>query len=126
MPSIVNWSIDAAVGGGPAMAVANSFLAEAYSVVEVVVDGADAATEPFQAGTIDEVTLMLITSSHYDADDLSFTLNGIEVALDQPQLYLGAGMLSRFGAGADVSEITVTNDLADQVTVTVLIGRAAS
>lgn len=124
MPSIVNWSVKAAIGGGPALSAVNSFLAEAYAVIEVAVDSNDSETEPFQAGTVDQMSLMLVTSNRYDVDDLSFSLGGETVALDQPQLYAGTGMLSRFGA--DVSEITVTNDLTDPVTVTVLVGRAAS
>lgn len=124
MPSIVNWSVDVAVGGGPAFAASNSFLAEAYSVVEVAAGAGESTTEPFQAGTIDQLSVLLITSNRYASADLSITLGGETLTLDQPQLYTGAGMLSRFAA--DVSEITVTNDLADPVTVTVLVGRATS
>lgn len=124
MPSILNWSVNAQVGGGPSVSVANSFLAEAYAVIEVAVDGASNATEAFQAAPTDELDFMFITASQYDPDDLEFVLGGETVALDQPQLYVGAGMLSRFGS--DMSDITVNNALADPVTVSVLVGRAAS
>ena len=123
MPSTVQWSIDVAVGGGPSLAATSSFLADAYAVVEVVAPATGSATEPFQAGTIAELSLVMIAASHYDPEDLTFTLGGETVALDGPQLYVGAGMLGRFGA--DVAEITVDNDLEVDVTVTVLVGRRA-
>ncbi len=124
MPSVVNWSIEASIGGGPDLSLSNSFLAEAYSLVEVTVQGGDSATEPFEAAPTADVSLLLISATHYAPTDLTVTLGGVDMALDQPQMHVGAGMLSRFGA--DISEVTVTNDLADPVTVRLLVGRAAS
>lgn len=124
MPSIVNWSVEVDVGGGPSVSAASSFLAEAYAVVEITADGGNSVTEAFQAAPVGELEFIFITATRYADADLEFVLGGETVALDQPQLYSGAGMLSRFAA--DVSDITVNNDLADSVTVSVLVGRAAS
>lgn len=122
-PSIVRWSSAAQVQGGPAQSTSSSFLADAYSVVEVIATAGGDTTEAFQAGSIADLSLVMIRSSEYHPTDLTYTLGGQEVALDLPQLFVGAGMLSRF---ADpLSEITVTNNLADDVRVTVLVARSA-
>lgn len=123
MPSTVQWSIGVRVGEGPTEASASSFLADAYALVEIVAPASGSATESFQAGTIADLSLMSVSASQYDDTDLTFTLGGETVVLDQPQLYVGAGMLGRFGA--DVAEITVDNGLADDVTVAVLVARRA-
>lgn len=122
--STVNWSIELAIGGGPSIKATSSLLAEAYSVVEVAVDGGADATEPFAAADASDLDFIFIASTHYDANDLEYTLGGQTIALDEPQLFAGSGMLSRFAD--NVTEINVDNQLADKVTVTVLVGRAES
>lgn len=124
MPSVVNWSIETSIGGGPALTVSNSFLAEAYSVVEVTADGGGGSeTEPFEAADSTDIALLFISATNYDPADVRVTLGGVTLNLDQPQLHVGAGMLSRFAT--DISDVTVDNDLADPVTVTLIVGRAA-
>jgi hypothetical protein len=119
---IVNWSVSMAIGGGPSVKATSALTAEAYSVIEVAVDGGAAVAEPFSATDASDLDFILITSTHYDENDLEYTLGGETIALDEPQLFAGSGMLSRFAD--DVTEINVDNSLADRVTVTVLVGRA--
>lgn len=121
MPSMMNTAVGVTVAGGPSYSVVHSLLAGGYSVLEVQADAGDSASFPFQPGTVDGIGLMLITSSRYDPDDLTYELAGETIALDGPQLFTGAGMLSRFGADPDT--ITVNNDLTEPVRVTVLVGR---
>ena len=119
MPSTVHWSIEVAVVGGPVLEASSSFLADAYAVHEVVAAAGEAATEPFVAAPVDDVGVLMITASQYHATDLTYTLGGETVVLDEPQLFIGAGQLGRFGA--DLSEITVDNGLGDDVTVMAIV-----
>jgi hypothetical protein len=119
MPSTVQWSIEVAVAGGPVVEASSSFHADAYAVHEVTAAAGGSATEPFVAAPVDDVDVLMITASQYHPSDLTYTLGGEVVVLDQPQLYVGAGQLGRFGA--DLSEITVDNGLGDDVTVMAIV-----
>lgn len=123
MPSTVHWAIEVNVDGGPASSISSSFLADGYSVAEVATPAGDSVTTTFEAAPVGDVDLVLIVASQYHPTDLTYTLGGATVALDAPQLFVGAGQLGRFGA--DLSDITVDNDLGDDVTVTALAVRRA-
>ena len=123
MPAQMQWSIEVKVGGGPELTLSNSFVPAAYSVVEFEVDGGESETVPVQPGAREDVQLLLISASRYADADLEYELGGETIALDAPQLFTGGGMLGFFSS--DPKEITVNNDLADPVTVTILVGRTA-
>jgi hypothetical protein len=123
MSSMVGVSVDLSLQGGPDFSAVRSVLSTGYSVLEVKVDAGDTETVPFHAGSIADIALILITSSRYSTEDLSYQLSGETIALDAAQLFSGGGMLSRFGSDPD--EITVTNGLDIPVAVTALVVRAA-
>lgn len=123
MPSMVGVSVDLSLPRGPDLSAVRSVLSSGYSILEVKVDAGDTETVPFHAGSVADIALILITSSRYSAEDLSYELGGETIALDAAQLFSGVGMLSRFGS--DPAEIMVTNGLDAPVAVTALVVRAA-
>lgn len=97
------------------------------------VGGIDRVSETIGAGEslemavhpadLDDLRLLVVSSTAYGAD-LTYRVGDstVDIALDQPHVFHGAGMASLLPTNPDT--ITVTNGLAVDVTVDVLVARS--
>lgn len=129
MPDVIRWSAEVTVPDGPTVSMTSSFVAAGHDVTEATAAADNTAVPiPIAPGTWDEVALIAITATRYDAA-VTYDLGEVTgVALDGPQLFVGAGMLSVLhDPDADppvvVADLNVTNNSDDPVTVTVVVGR---
>jgi hypothetical protein len=132
MPEIIDISVSARIQNGPAMAFATSMELNAYDKIEVsipgtVSGGGSAGNETVQLIPVatNEVKCLVIQATQYGVD-LSYEVNGAGTAivLDSPQCFIGEGAVSSL-AGAPPSTLVFTNNLADDVDITILVGRSA-
>jgi hypothetical protein len=129
MPETIRMSMSVQVDGGPSLAASPSILVDIYDKISIVVPPEDApatgVTVKLQPDVTANVDVVAITSSHYAATNLTYDLGGeIDIALDGPQLFAGAGMLGLFSAALE--DMTIKNSIDTDVTVSVLVGRTAS
>jgi hypothetical protein len=78
---------------------------------------------PVHPADIDDLQLLVISSSAY-GEDLTYRVGGstVDIVLDQPQVYHGAGMIGLLPTNP--TTITVANGLAVDVTVDVVVARS--
>ncbi|MDQ3279918.1 MAG: hypothetical protein M3Q69_00730 [Acidobacteriota bacterium] len=122
MPETIAFSGTVAVAGGPKVAFSEPLAAEAYNRLTVTV--AKATAQKIVLGTADsEIRLLLIKSSKYDPVKVTFTLDASPTALKLDMPFLAAGKAAVALLGAAVASVTVKNDLADDITIDVLVVR---
>jgi len=118
---------NAAVQGGPVVDGSGPVTVEAYSKINVTIAAAAADVEvEVQPTAADRVNLLVITAGAYSAD-LTYKVGantGTPVALDAPQFFNGAGMMSMLEA--DPNSLFFSNAGAEDVPVTILVGRDAT
>lgn len=97
------------------------------------VGGIDRVSETIGAGEslemavhpadLDDLRLLVVSSTAYGAD-LTYRVGGstVDIVLDQPHVFHGAGMAGLLPTNPDT--ITVSNGLAVDVTVDVLVARS--
>jgi hypothetical protein len=91
---------------------------EAYDLISVnLAGGGGTETVTLPGGTI---RLLMVTASAYDDTDLTYDVNGggSPVALDAPALQVGT-----WAALGSIASLELVNNMADDVTVNVLVGR---
>lgn len=134
MSDVISWSANVAISGGPSLSLAGSLVTAAYDVCEFAVPAQDGdpgtETMPVHPGETDEVHLLVLKATRYEAGTLSYAFHPAgtppddttgDTALDGPQLYNSQGMIS--SSFTDLAEISVTNTSDSAVTVTVVVGR---
>jgi hypothetical protein len=127
MPETIRSSVEVRVDGGPSLGAAPSIEVAAYDKVSVVVAAkgdsgiSGTATVELQPDSKDQVELLMVTATRYDAELLTYTLGGEVIKLDSPQLFR-RGMIGGLFA-EDPRTMDLTNDLDTPVTVSVLVGR---
>lgn len=131
MPTKLKATLKVEVAGGSTLSATHEIDAEAYDRIDVTVPtgSPNTATVEVQPGTAGQVRLLLITASAYPEDtagaaQLTYVVDGGDPAdLDAPLLVVGTGAVALLGA---VNEIVFTNDSAEEVDVTILVGRDAT
>ena len=119
MPITINTTMKADVVGSTTVSVTHALNdVEAYDVISVELaggGGTDTITMP--GGTI---RLLMVTASTYDDANLTYDINGggSPVALNAPALQVG-----NWAALGAIGSLDLVNNLADAVTVDVLVGR---
>ena len=123
----INWQFQAAIQGGPTLAINQpSISVAAYDVVQVhLAIGAAGVAVPIQPGaTSGDVVLVVVNSSQFGAG-LTYTVDAVGTAhvLDGPHLLIGSGAVAFLNSAAPPKLLTFTNGLASAADVQVVVGR---
>jgi hypothetical protein len=124
MPAKINWTFTAQVAGGPRVTQAAAVDVEAYDKTEVVIGaGATDVEVEVPSGTTG-VLFVLVSSDVYDpAITYTFNAGTTDIPLDGPHLLIGKGAVSLLGATPE--KLTISNGMAADATISVLVGRDA-
>ena len=115
-----------AISGAATVSSTLALTVEAYDRLDLSVPKKNGANDgsvkaDVLPGDAKQVQLLMITASNFKAG-VKYTVDGHDVALDSPHLYLG-GSVSLLGA---LNKIKFTNPHTDEVGVTILVGRNAT
>lgn len=126
MSTTVKWSLNLSVTGGPRLVPSGTTDVEAYEVIDVDVPGDGVSVEISLGGGGGDLSLFAVTASRYDAQDLSYTINGgvTEYVLDAPHVMIGSGATAHVDPVP--TALHVTNGTGEEVRISVLIGRDAT
>ncbi len=124
----VNWKFQAAVQGGPTLAMDQPPISvAAYDVIQATIP---ATTSSFivhvqPAGTAGDVIFFALSSSKYDPG-LTYKVNAVATShtFDGPLLLIGSGAMSLLDA-MPPQMLTLDNSLASPVDIQILVGRKA-
>ena len=127
MSSKINLALKVNVVSGPSIFVSKEITVEAYDKIEVTI-GAGESDKPveIQPGLSNQVQMFLIKPSKC-GNDLTYKVhevNATPIVLDQEQLFLGQGALGLLGTELD--KLFFTNNLDEEVTIEILVGRDAT
>ena len=126
MAECANWQMQASVDGGPSLSLSDKIEFDAYDKVSVdITAGAGPITLEVQPGDdLGQVVLFMMKSTKY-GEALAYTVNGGSTSfkLDAPLMVIGKGAVSLMDQTDPPQTVEVTNGLAEDVTVTVLVGR---
>jgi hypothetical protein len=123
MPEKITCTHTVQVGSTLQRAVSSVIEVAAYDVVEVTIANG-AADEEVDVQPGSDVQLLMITADRYDPP-LTYKVNAAgnpSRALDQPQVFFGAGAISLLDAAAP-SSLVVSNATGSDVVLSVIVGR---
>jgi hypothetical protein len=133
MAATINWTLNVHVTGGPKVSATDQVDVDAYDKLGVIVaptgDGAGTELE-VQPGGAGQVQFLLIKASVYHPSDLTYSVGVAEPdktkrkKLDTLQVLIGDGAVELLGAPPD--KLFFYNDLADEVSIELLVGRHAT
>ncbi|HEX6938792.1 MAG TPA: hypothetical protein VF158_05230 [Longimicrobiales bacterium] len=127
MPQKVSWTVSVQVLGGPKITASDTMTVDAYDRLDVVVEaGAENKEVEVQPGAAGQVQFVSISSSAY-GPELTYRVNSDtanEVALDGQHVLIGSGAVGLLGAAPNT--LYFSNDLTEDVSVTVLVARKAT
>lgn len=129
MPTTMRAILRVEVAGASTSSATHTVEAEAYDRIEITVPAGDSETVQVQPGGPGQVQLLLVTASAYPDDgggtaQLTYTVDGgSSIDLDAPLLVTGRGAVGLLGG---VGEIVFNNASADDVAVSILVGRDAT
>ena len=125
----ISWQFQAAILGGPVFTLGSKLAVDAYDVVTATIPKGGVTTNvpvlpPSNAG---DVLLMVVNSSQYDPT-VSYTVDGVGVShkLDAPHILTGVGAVGLLNSAAPPQTLKFTNNLANDITVQVVVGRKIS
>lgn len=123
MPEKLSWTFAARVLGGPTIAQSGQAEVEAYVKLAVTIKkGATQDVEIFPgAGGNAQV---VIIAPAVPSDKLTYEVGGDTVALDGPQVLIGAGAVGLLGA--TLGTLTFKNQTAQDADLSILVGRDAT
>ena len=125
MSEVINITVSAKVKNGPSISFSNSLNVDAYDKLDILVasGGTPKTIQLLPSGTT-SVHFLLIKSSQY-SDQLSYTVNGAgsKILIDTPQSFIGLGSLAALDDSSDPETLVFTNDLAEDVSIQILVGR---
>lgn len=128
MNSTINLILKASVVGGPSISVSEAITVEAYDKIDVtILQGAVDKEVEIQPGASTLVQMLLIKSSKYDGTKLKYKVHdtgATPIVLDKEQLFLGQGAVGLLGT--DLDKLFFTNNLTEDVTIEILVGRDAT
>ena len=127
MSSKINLALKVNVISGPSIFVSKQITVEAYDKIEVTI-GVGESDKPveIQPGSSSQVLMLLIKPSKCE-EGLTYKVHeasAIPIVLDQEQLFLGQGAVGLLGTELD--KFFFTNNLSDDVTIEILVGRDAT
>lgn len=120
----IDWSFNVNVPNGPTIPASNKLSVDAYDKIEVVISAG--SNKKVNVQPPDKAHLLLITvTDDYDAA-LTYTVTGgvSDVSLDGPHLFIGSGIEKLLGTTPE--EFEFKNGTANDVTISVLVGRKVS
>jgi hypothetical protein len=134
----INLALNVQVVGGPTVLISKPISVEAYDKIEVLIDtGVTEKTVEIQPGGTTQVSFLLIESSVYSSA-LNYVFSEVvsevvneevskdssAIALDQPHVYLGMGVVSALGVAP--KNLKFTNNSGKQAAIGILVGRNAT
>lgn len=129
MSEQIHWTLNVQVVGGPKISRSRTETVDAYDKIAVDVPpqangNPGQATVEVQPGGVGQVRFLLIESSVYDAEDLTYSVDATTIALDTLQVLIGAGAVGLLGAAPQT--ITFSNALTQVAAIQILVGRDAT
>jgi hypothetical protein len=125
--SNITWQFQAAIPGGPALAISTPPIAvQAYDVASATIAAGatsiDVNVQP--SSTAGDVVFVVVNSDQFDAG-LTYVVDGgtDAHALDAPHVLLGSGAVGFMNAGAPPQTLTFSSTLAKDAHVQVVVGR---
>jgi hypothetical protein len=109
------WSLTVRADGGPKLTGSGTLQAEAYDKLSVVVPAGGDVSVELGPGDADRMTCLVILPAA-PSEDLTYDVNGTNIALDQPHFLLG-GAVNLTGNPA---VLTLTNGAAEDAGVEIL------
>jgi hypothetical protein len=135
MPEVLNWSTSVNAQDGPALRVNGSISVDAYSKLQVTLDGAAGAEQQVVlAGGGSSIVLLYARASQYgDPTDpgtaLLYRVNAADpstnAVLGAPLYLLDASAVNLLDASG-VQSLTFTNNTGSPVTIDILLGTDAT
>lgn len=123
MSHSIQFNFVVSVAGGPSISGSGTMEVPVYSVMEVTVPAGGSAVldaSPDAAGN-----LLIVTADSYD--NITYTVTGgVTATLDGPHVLLGSGAVGLLNGGNPVETITFNSTAAEDVDVTLMLGRDAS
>jgi hypothetical protein len=127
MTEQIAWTLNVAVPGGPKVPIGDTLTVDAYDVIDVNVADASADTPvEIQPGGAGSVRFLLVKASSY-GDQLTYKVNEASadaVTLDAPLALVGAGAVALLGDSPQ--KLLVSNDLGQDISLRILVGRTAT
>ena len=115
-------SISVAASGVATISAIHELDIESVGSMEFLVPAGDSVAVDVQPGPVARLRLLFITADEY-SDTLTYSVTGgpADVILDGPELFMGTGVIALLGATPN--EFTFANGGAEDLNVTVLVGR---
>jgi hypothetical protein len=115
-------SISVAASGVATVSAVHDLEIESVGSMEFLVPASGSVAVDVQPGPVERLRLVFITAESY-SDSLTYTVTGgpADVVLDGPELFMGSGVITLLGATPN--EFTFANGGAEEVNVTVMVGR---
>lgn len=132
MSEQIHWTLNIQVTGGPNISRSRTETVDAYDKITVHVPAQEAgtpgqATVEVQPGGVGQVRFLLIESSVYDAENLTYKVGDDPdhpIVLDTLQVLIGAGAVGLLGAAPQT--MTFSNALTRVAAIQILVGRGAT
>jgi hypothetical protein len=126
VPERIDWTLQAQIAGGPAIAASDAIQVDAYDKITVDVAAGEAETIEVQPGDADEVQFLMVHADKYtEPPTVKVTgAAGNAIELTAPLMLVGGGPVSLIGApqSLDVTNTSAQNPLNIQV----IVGRKAT
>ena len=123
MSHSIQYNFVASVGGGPSIAASGTMEVAVYSVMKLTVPASGSAVVDASPDATGH--LLIITADSYD--DITYTVTGgVTATLDGPHVLLGSGAVGFLNSGNPVETITFNSTAANDIEVTIMLGRDAS
>ncbi len=120
MAEKISWNYVAQALNGPSLSAAGDLEVDAYDKLEVGIE--DGVTQQVDLVPNADVALLIINPQAPSAD-LSYEVNGNDVPLDGPQVFIGTGAVGLLGGA---TSLTFTNNTGADAVIEILIGRDAT
>ena len=117
MAEKINWNYVVQALDGPSLSAAGDVEVDGYDKLKVTL--ADNATQQVDLVPSAAMLLLIINPASPSAD-LSYEVNGNDVMLDGPQVFIGTGAVSLIGGATN---LTFTNKTGADAVIEILIGR---
>ena len=131
MAGKITWTLNVQVSKGPNVSATDELLVEAYDKIDVAVAASEQGKQvEIQPGGAGQVQFLLLKSTQYHAADLTYSVSTAEATkadrnkLDALLVLIGNGAVELLGTAPD--SLFFYNDLAEDVTIELLVGRDAT
>ena len=122
MPESISWTLNVQVVGGPKISAYDTLTVDAYDKIEAVIPANGAATINVQPDG--SAQFLLLTASSYENLTYAVDASPTAITLDGAHVLIGAGAVGLLGATQ--KQFAFSNTGAEDVTVSILVGRDAT